>query len=65
MAANVSVEKGTTAAPTGVCATATRASVARTQRAFGGTPVAASTVTSTTQGIRNYAGGVECNLPAI
>lgn len=65
MAANVSVEKGTPAAPTGVCATATRASVARTQRAFGGTAIAASTVVSVSQGIRNYAGGVECNLPAI
>ena len=65
MAANVSVEKGTTAAPTGVCATATRASVARTQRAFGGTAIAASKVVSVSQGIRNYAGGIECNLPAI
>jgi hypothetical protein len=65
MAANVSVEKGTAAAPTGVCATATRASVARTQRAFGGTAIAASKVVSVSQGIRNYAGGVECNLPAI
>ena len=65
MAANLSTEKGTTAAPTGVCATAIRASVARTRRAFGGTPVPASTVTSTTQGLRNYKGGVECNLPAV
>ena len=65
MAANLSVEKGTTAAPTGVCATATRASVARTQRALGGTAVAASKVVSVTQGVRNYAGGVECNLPAV
>jgi len=65
MAANLSTEKGTSAAPSGVCATATRASVARTRRAFGGTAVAASTVVSVTQGIRNYAGGVECNLPAI
>ena len=65
MAANVSVEKGTTAAPTGVCATATRASVARTQRAFGGTAIAASKVVSVSQGIRNYAGGIECNRPAI
>jgi hypothetical protein len=65
MAANVSVEKGTTAAPSGVCATATRASVARTQRAFGGTAVAASKVVSVSQGIRNYAGGVECNIPAV
>ena len=65
MAANPSVEKGTPAAPTGVCATATRASVARTRRAFGGTPVAASTVVSVSQGIRNYKGGVECNLPAV
>ena len=65
MAANLSVEKGTTAAPSGVCATATRASVARTQRAFGGTAVAASKVVSVSQGIRNYAGGVECNIPTI
>jgi hypothetical protein len=65
MPANVSVEKGTTAAPTGVCSTATRRSVARTRRAFGGTAVAASTVVSESKGIRNYAGGVECNLPAI
>jgi hypothetical protein len=65
MAANASVEKGTPAAPSGVCATATRASVARTQRAFGGTPIAASKVVSVSQGIRNYSGGVECNLPAI
>jgi hypothetical protein len=65
MAANVSVEKGTTAAPSGVCGTATRASVARTQRAYGGTAIAASKVVSVSQGIRNYAGGVECNLPAI
>ena len=65
MAANVSVEKGTPAAPSGVCGTAIRASVARTQRSFGGTAIAASKVTSTTQGLRNYAGGVECNLPAI
>ena len=65
MAANPSVEKGTPAAVSGVCATATRASVARTQRAFGGTAIAASTVVSVTQGVRNYAGGVECNLPAI
>ena len=65
MAANVSTEKGTTAAPSGVCATATRASVARTRRAFGGTAVAASTVVSESKGIRNYAGGVECNIPTI
>jgi hypothetical protein len=65
MAANPSVEKGTPAATSGVCATATRASVARTQRAFGGTAIAASKVVSETKGIRNYAGGVECNIPAI
>ena len=65
MAANVSTEKGTTAAPSGVCATATRASVARTRRAFGGTAVPASTVVSESKGIRNYAGGVECNIPTI
>ena len=65
MAANVSTEKGTTAAPSGVCATATRRSVARTRRAFGGTAVAASTVVSVTPGVRNYAGGVECNIPAV
>jgi hypothetical protein len=65
MAANVSTEKGTTAAPSGVCATATRASVARTRRAFGGTAVPASTVVSVTPGVRNYAGGVECNIPAV
>jgi hypothetical protein len=65
MAANLSSEKGTTAAPSGVCATATRRSVARTRRAFGGTPVPASTVVSESKGIRNYAGGVECNIPAI
>jgi hypothetical protein len=65
MAANKSVEKGTAAAPSGVCGTAIRQSVARTRRAFGGTAVAASTVTSTTNGLRNYAGGVECNIPAI
>jgi hypothetical protein len=65
MAANPSVEKGTAAAPSGVCGTAIRSSVARTRRAFGGTAVAASTVTSTTNGLSNYAGGVECNLPAI
>ena len=65
MPANLSTEKGTSAARTGVCATAIRASVARTRRAWGGTAVPASTVTSTTSGVRNYAGGVECNLPAI
>jgi hypothetical protein len=65
MAANPSTEKGTTAAPSGVCATATRASVARTRRAFGGTAVPASTVVSETKGLRNYAGGVECNIPTI
>jgi hypothetical protein len=65
MAANVSTEAGKPAAPSGVCATATRASVARTRRAFGGTAVPASTVVSVSQGIRNYAGGVECNIPAI
>ena len=65
MAANVSVEKGTAAAPSGVCATAIRKSVARTRRAFGGTAVAASTVVSESKGIRNYAGGVECNIPAV
>jgi hypothetical protein len=65
MAANASTEAGTTAAPSGVCATATRRSVARTRRAFGGTAVPASTVVSVSQGIRNYAGGVECNIPAI
>jgi hypothetical protein len=65
MAANLSDEKGTTAAPSGVCGTATRRSVARTRRAFGGTPVPASTVVSVTPGVRNYAGGVECNIPAI
>jgi hypothetical protein len=65
MAANVSTENGTAAAPSGVCGTAIRKSVARTRRAFGGTAVAASTVTSTTTGLRNYAGGVECNIPLI
>ena len=65
MAANVSTEKGTTAAPSGVCGTSTRASVARTRRAFGGTAVPASTVVSESKGIRNYAGGVECNIPTI
>ena len=65
MAANLSLEKGTPAAVSCVCATSTRESVARTQRAFGGTAIAASKVVSVTQGIRNYAGGVECNLPAI
>ena len=66
MAANASVEKGTAAAPSGVCTADTiRKSVARTRRAFAGTAVAASTVTSTTKGLRNYAGGVECNIPAI
>jgi len=65
MAANVSAEKGTTAAPSGVCTTATRRSVARTRSAFGGTAVPASTVVSESKGIRNYAGGVECNIPAI
>ena len=57
-----SVEAGTPAAPSGVCATAVRTSVARTRRAFGGTATPKSTVTSTTQGVRNYHGGVECNI---
>jgi hypothetical protein len=65
MAANVSVEKGTAAAPSGVCGSAIRVSVARTRRAFGGTAVPASTVKSETLGLRNYAGGVECNIPTI
>ena len=65
MAANLSTEKGTTAAPSGVCGAAIRVSVARTRRAFGGTAVPASTVKSETTGLRNYAGGVECNMPAV
>lgn len=65
MAANLSVEKGTAAAPSGVCGTTIRRSVAITRRAFGGTAVPASTVTSTTTGLRNYAGGVECNIPVV
>ena len=65
MAANLSTEKGTTAAPSGVCGAAIRKSVAMTRRAYGGAAVTASTVTSTTTGLRNYQGGVECNIPAI
>ena len=65
MAANVSTEAGTAAAPSGVCGKAIRVSVARTRRAFGGTAVPASTVKSETNGLRNYMGGVECNIPAI
>lgn len=65
MAANLSTEKGTAAAPSGVCATATRKSVARTQQAYAGLAIPASTVVSVTTGMRNYSGGVECNIPAI
>ena len=57
-----SVEAGKPAAPSGVCATATRTSVARTRRAFGGTATPKSTVTSVSQGVRNYAGGIECDI---
>lgn len=65
MAANPSVEAGTPAAPSGVCGETVRLSVARTRQSFGGTPIPASTVASVTTGLRNYAGGVECNIPAI
>ena len=65
MAANPSVEKGTAAAPSGVCGTAIRSTVARTRRAFGGTAVPASTVKSESKGIRTAYAGQECNIPAI
>ena len=59
MAANTSDSQG-------VCSTseAIRTSVAKTQKGYG-SPVAASTVTSTTQDLRLAYPGVECNLPAI
>ena len=67
MAANTAVNVGTAAAPQGSCsgAVTVRRSVARTRRAFGGTPVAASTVVSETQALRVAYPATECNLPAI
>ena len=67
MAANTAVNVGTAAAPLGSCSSAVtvRRSVARTQRAFGGTPIAPSTVVSETQDLRVAYPGSECNLPAI
>ena len=67
MAANTATNVGTAAAPQGSCGSAVtvRRSVARTRRAFGGTPVAASTVVSETQALRVAYPGSECNLPAV
>ena len=67
MAANTATNVGTAAAPQGSCGSAVtvRKSVARTRRAFGGTPTAASTVTSETQNLRVAYPGSECNLPAV
>ena len=50
----------------GVCGNPTvRVSVARTRKAYGGTPVPASTVKSETKGMRVAYPGTECNIPAI
>ena len=67
MAANTSTNVGTAGAPQGSCGAAdvVRRSVARTRRAYGGTPVPASTVTSVTQDLRVAYPGTECNIPAI
>ena len=67
MAANTAVNAGTAAAPQGSCsgAVTVRRSVARTQRAFGGTPIAASTVVSETKDLRVAYPATECNIPAI
>ena len=66
MAAHTATNVGTAAAPVGSCGSTTvRRSVARTRRAFGGTPVAASTVTSETKGLRVAYPNTECNIPAI
>ena len=66
MAANTATNVGTAAAPQGRCGDPTvRRSVARTRRAFGGTPVAASTVKSETKGLRVAYPNTECNIPAI
>lgn len=67
MAANTATNTGTAAAPHGSCggAVTVRQSVARTRRAFGGTPVAASTVKSVTQNLCVAYPGTECNIPAI
>lgn len=46
----------------GSCATAVRTSVARTRRAFAGTPVPESTVTSTTDGLIVAYPSTECNV---
>jgi len=66
MAAKPSTNVGTAGAPQGVCGgTTVRRSVARTQRSFGGTAIAPSTVKSETQGLRVAYPATECNIPAI
>jgi len=69
MAANtaVSFPKVDKGATIGSCSAAdvVRTSVARTRRAFGGTAVPVSTVTSVTQDLVVAYPGTECNIPAI
>ena len=69
MAANTAVAFPATnnGAQIGSCSAAdtVRQSVARTRRAFGGTAVPASTVTSETKNLVVAYPGTECNIPAI